>query len=89
MFEKIKNKYHEKKNQILVGSTAGTAGLVATSTTALASGAGVGSEVGQGVSDLMTIVTTMLTTITTNPILMMAFVASFIFVAINIVRRLK
>lgn len=43
----------------------------------------------EGVSNFMTIVTTMLTYITGNAILMTAFSASFVFLAVGLVRRLK
>lgn len=42
-----------------------------------------------GVTDFMTIVTTMLSYVTSNPILMVAFSASFVFLAVGLVRRLK
>lgn len=42
-----------------------------------------------GVSSFMTIVTTMLTYITSDAILMTAFAASFVFVAVRLVRKLK
>ena len=42
-----------------------------------------------GVTSFMTIVTTMLTFITSDPILMTAFAASFVFLAVGLVRRLK
>lgn len=43
----------------------------------------------QGVTDFMSIVTTALTYITGNAMLMVAFSASFVFLAVGLIRRLK
>ena len=48
-----------------------------------------GQALTTGVSDFMAIVTTMLEYIVGNAILMTAFSASFVFLAVGLVRRLK
>lgn len=90
MFEGIKNKIASAKDNIVAGLMAAPVVAASTATTALASGTGTETQaLTDGISGFMTIVTTMLSTITGSPLLMVAFSASFAFLAVRLVKRLK
>lgn len=88
---KVIEKLSAVKNRIIGGSVAGAGALVATSTTALASGTGTTETqaLTNGIEGFMAIVTSMLSTIVSSPLLMVAFSASFAFLAVRLVKRLK
>lgn len=88
MLTKIKS-FIDAKKQVVAGAVAVPATVVGTAMPAFASGGNTTDSLTQGVTDFMAIVSTMLTTITSNAILMVAFSASFVFLAVSLVRRLK
>lgn len=91
MFQKLKEKITNIKNKMIVGVASLPAVVAGTSMTTYASGTGTTETqaLTDGISGFMTIVTTMLNTIITSPLLMVAFSASFAFLAVRLVKRLK
>lgn len=90
MLDKIKTNLIASKNKV-IGATASGAGVLAVgSTTALASGTNdTVQNLTTGMSGFVSLVTTMIETIMGSPTLQIAFAASFAFLAVRLIRRLK
>lgn len=90
MLDKIKTNLIATKNKIVGASVAGTGVLTIGSTTALASGTNdTVQNLTTGMSGFVSLVTTMIETIMGSPTLQIAFAASFAFLAVRLIRRLK
>lgn len=90
MLDKVKNYIHEKKNKIIVGAGVSTTALMTTATTALASSTNdTAQNLTTGMSGFISLVTTMVETILGSATLSIAFAASFAFLAVRLIRKLK
>lgn len=88
MLEKIKNKIHDARNKIVVSGVAGTSVVALGSMTALASN-DTTENLTTGMQGFITLVTTMINVVLGSPTLSIAFAASFAFLAVRLIRRLK
>lgn len=90
MFERLKEKVHEKKARIAVGVGSGTTALAVAPMTALAQSSNdTTANLTSGMTGFVTLVTSMLDTVMGSPTLQIAFAASFAFLAVRLIRRLK
>lgn len=89
MLEKIKNKIHDAKNKIAVSGIVGTAVVALGSTTALAASNDTTANLTTGMEGFIGLVTTMINVVLGSPTLSIAFAASFAFLAVRLIRRLK
>lgn len=89
MLEKIKNKIHDARNKIVVSGAAGTAVVALGSTTALATSNDTTANLTTGMEGFIGLVTTMINVVLGSPTLSIAFAASFAFLAVRLIRRLK
>lgn len=90
MFEKIKNKIVASKNRFLVGAGVSTAMIATTASTALAASTNDTAEnLTSGMNGFIQLVTTMVNVILGSPTLAIAFAASFAFLAVRLIRKLK
>lgn len=88
MFQKIKNKFHDAKNKLVVSGLAGTSVVALGATTALASN-DTTANLTTGMEGFIGLVTTMINVVLGSPTLSIAFAASFAFLAVRLIRRLK
>lgn len=90
MIEKIKDKIKETKNKILVGSVVAPLSVVSSALPAFASGTNdTTANITTGMTGFMNMVTSMLDVILGSASLQIAFAASFAFLAVRLVRKLK
>lgn len=89
MLEKIKKKIYDARNKIAVSSVAGTAVVALGSTPALATSNDTTANLTTGMEGFIGLVTTMINVVLGSPTLSIAFAASFAFLAVRLIRRLK
>lgn len=89
MVEKIKKKIHDARNKITVSVVAGTAVVALGSTSALAASNDTTANLTTGMEGFIGLVTTMINVVLGSPTLSIAFAASFAFLAVRLIRRLK
>lgn len=88
MREKVKQKWLEIKNKVYGGTVLGTGLIAMGSTTALASN-DTTANLTTGMEGFIGLVTTMINVVLGSPTLSIAFAASFAFLAVRLIRRLK
>lgn len=87
MFDNLKLKLAQKRNDILIGSGAAGTGIAISATTALASDSET-TAFTTGVTNFMNVVSVIMNTIVGSPILMIFVGAAAATVALSLVRRL-
>lgn len=88
MYQKIKNKFYDVRNKFVVSGLAGTSVVALGTTTALASN-DTTANLTTGMEGFIGLVTTMINVVLGSPTLSIAFAASFAFLAVRLIRRLK
>lgn len=89
MLENIKNNLKLSKNKLLVGVGSTSLMTVATSIPALANSNDTSANLTTAMEGFITLVTTMINVVLGSPTLSIAFAASFAFMAVRLIRRLK
>lgn len=90
MFDSIKTKLVSEKNKIAVGAVSSAAVVSLGSTTALAAASNdTTANLTTGMEGFIGLVTTMINVVLGSPTLSIAFAASFAFLAVRLIRRLK
>ena len=87
MFNKIKEKVNF--NKVVVGSAVAVPATVATALPAFAASNDTVANLTSGMSGFISMCTTMLDTILGSPSLQIAFAASFAFLAVRLIEKLK
>lgn len=89
MFNDLKNKVKASKNKLLVGVGSTSLMTIATSVPAFATSNDTAANLTTGMEGFISLVTTMINVVLGSPTLSIAFAASFAFMAVRLIRRLK